>query len=114
MFFKLAITEIEGLDDFLMVAPALAGDSPILGGQIDLGARVGNQRLLHLPDHRISQNHGRNAVAIGKIESQHGMIVHLLHAVRRQHDQAIAAVSAAFNRLEIIGLRRIDSAKPRA
>ena len=63
-------------------------------------------RLHHLADEAIGQNHHRIAISIGEFKGQRGQVGHLLHGMRRQHDGAVVAVASAFHHLVIIALLR--------
>ena len=73
---------------------------------------MGGQRFFHLAQHRVAQQHGRNPVTVGKIKAQHGQVVHFLHRMGRQNDDVITAVATALDRLEIVGLGRVNAAEP--
>ena len=68
-------------------------------------------RLHHLADVAIRQHEDGIAVAVGQIEGVVGEIGHLLHGVGREHQRAIAAVSAALHHLVIIALLGRDVAQ---
>ena len=110
---QLAIAQKQRLHHPLL-APPLAAHRPPLLGKLAVRATVRHQRLFHLADHRIAQQHHRGAVDIGQIEGVHGQVVHLLHGVWGQHRNPVAAVPSPFHRLEVVRLRGVDPPEPRA
>ena len=72
------------------------------------------QRLHHLPNETVGQDHCRIAILVGKIECQHRKVSHLLHRCGGQHDVAIVTMPAALHHGEIVALFRCDIAQSRS
>ena len=87
-----------------------AGQRPRLFVSFDLHIFKGD-RLHHLTDGAVRQDHGGHAVLVCQVETLDGQACHLLHGGRRQNDHPVVAVTAAFGSLEVVGLRGLDAAQ---
>jgi len=81
-----------------------AGQGPVFGGQFPARLLVQYDRLHHLAQDAVGQNHDRHSILVSQIEGQRHAIGKLLHARWPQHYRSIIAVPAAASGLEIIGL----------
>ena len=67
----------------------------------------------HLSHRAVRKDHRRHAVFFGKVERFEGEIYHFLNRVGRQHQKMEIAVTRTTRRVEIIRLRRLDTAETR-
>ena len=68
--------------------------------------------LHHLSERTIRKYHHWIAIFVGKVEAIVNEISHFLHARRRKDDDMVIAMAAAFRRLKIISLRRLNRSEP--
>ena len=62
----------------------------------------------HLPDDAVCQNNGRITVFESEFETQSDKVRHFLYGRGSERDQAVVAMSAAFDGLEIVCLAGLD------
>ncbi len=88
---KFTVAQEEGFHDPLF-SIALPPHNPVLNGQLCIPSLIGDKGLLHLPDHRIRQDHGRHPVDVGKIKCQHGKIIHFLDRCGSKDNDVVSAM----------------------
>ena len=71
-------------------------------------------RLHDLADHAVGDDGHRLEVLVGQVKGLDDQVHRFLHRRRRQDDEVIVAVTAAFGHLEVVALGGLDVAQARA
>src|ERR1035437_873914 len=88
------------------------GDGPIRLLRWD-GSLRKLDRLHHLADESIGEEHNRVPIAVCQFEGQRGEVGHLLHGMRSQDDGAVVTVAATLYHLVVVTLLGSDVAQTR-
>ena len=79
-----------------------AVDRPVLLGQLGERDRLDRDRLLRVREEVVAVDEHGIAPLVGEMERELHVLDALAHVLRREHDVAVVAVTAAARRLEVV------------
>ena len=110
MFLQIVVRiEAQGCDD-VRLSSLCSGEGPVLFWKLAHSLRK-NQRLRHLPQVTVPQDHAYNSIFVGQLESLYSIVGQLLNIARCNYQHMVVAVSTAACCLEVVSLGSCDVSK---